>query len=364
MDLKYNEKIEVQDLNKFWVAGEEFSGITYQGLLSVNTKTYVVEPVRTDDGSMPNIEDYDTFIVPQVKFSLKYFSIGDYQRLCARVNSSNQFPVKYWDKQFGTFMTYMMYMKPEQMTKLYNVRTSVFGVLDYELEFVGTLNNLEEYIVVYDGNGGTLTNYKGQYNSSTTYKKGDRVSLDNDYYEAIWEDNKFSKKYLTDSDYWQSKSYSEFNLSTTYQKDSIVYKNINGGKEWYVAIYNGSFSDRELSNTNYWKPISVKEYGFNNTYYYGDYVMALSMLYQAIYYNDSFSGIDPTITSHWNKMPIYNGQSIKWGNSILIQPIENLFDAPNNNVHFVGWKTANNMWYYPNQRANIFSNLVLVAQWE
>lgn len=207
MDLKYNQRVIVQDLNKFWVNGEEFDGITYQGLLSVNTKTYVEEPTRSNDGSIPNIEDHDTFFVPQVKFSLKYFSIGDYQRLCRAVNSSNEFPVRYWDKQFGDFRTYMMYMKPEEMHKLYNVRTSVFGVLDYEIEFVATLNDLESYTVKYITNG-------------------------------------LSKREIN-----------EYSISTTYNLNDIVKSTVDGVVNYYKYINETSSSGKELNNTEYWEII-------------------------------------------------------------------------------------------------------------
>ena len=46
------------ELSKIKIGGEEFTGIGYQGLMTVNTKTYVEEPVRTNDGSIPNIDDH------------------------------------------------------------------------------------------------------------------------------------------------------------------------------------------------------------------------------------------------------------------------------------------------------------------
>ena len=41
---------KVEDLDKVWINGQEFSGMAYQGLLTVNTKTYVEEPTRANDG--------------------------------------------------------------------------------------------------------------------------------------------------------------------------------------------------------------------------------------------------------------------------------------------------------------------------
>ena len=67
--------IEEKDLAKIYIGGEEFSGIAYQGLLTVNTKTYVDEPTRANDGSMPNIDEHDTFVVPRCKVNFKFFNI-------------------------------------------------------------------------------------------------------------------------------------------------------------------------------------------------------------------------------------------------------------------------------------------------
>ena len=84
---------EGHDIDGIKIGGEWFVGIGYQGLLNVNTKTYVEEPTRSNDGSIPNINDHDTFIVPRCKVNFKYFKIEDYQKLLRVINSANEFPV-------------------------------------------------------------------------------------------------------------------------------------------------------------------------------------------------------------------------------------------------------------------------------
>lgn len=139
----------MENMDSIWIGGEEFTGIGYQGLLTVNTKTYVQTPTRANDGSIPNINDHDTFIVPRAKVNFKLFSIEDYQRLCRIITGSNEFTVKYYDKQIGDFVTHNMYCEPLEMHKMFNVGTRVIGVLDYEISFIGTLNGLNEYTVIY-----------------------------------------------------------------------------------------------------------------------------------------------------------------------------------------------------------------------
>jgi hypothetical protein len=143
------DKNIVPDLGKVIIGGEVFTGIGYQGLLTVNSKTYVDSPSRGNDGSMSNINDHDSFVVPRCKINFKYIKIDDYQRLCRVVSSSNEFEVTYYDKEHGKMVTHMMYCEPEEMKKLYNVGTYVIGVLDYEISFIGTLNKRKEYKVTW-----------------------------------------------------------------------------------------------------------------------------------------------------------------------------------------------------------------------
>lgn len=196
--------IENENLGKIFIGGEEFTGIGYQGLLTVNTKTYVEEPTRANDGSIPNIDDHDTFIVPRCKVNFKFFNIRDYQRLCRVLNSANQFPVTYFDKQFGEQRTYMMYVEPEEMAKIYNVGTSVIGVLDYEVSFIGTLNDLEKFEVKYITTGLT-ERFIPAYSSTATYSLDDVVSVTKNNvvkYYRYRNETSLSGQPVTDSKYW------------------------------------------------------------------------------------------------------------------------------------------------------------------
>lgn len=196
--------IKNDDLAKVYIAGEEFSGIGYQGLLTVNTKTYVEEPKRTNDGSMPNIDDHETFIVPRCTINFKFFNIRDYQRLCRVVNSANQFPVSYFDKQFGEFRTYMMYAEPEEMSKIYNIGTALIGVIDYEISFVGTRNNLEKFEIKYITTGLTPRTI-AEYSESIVYTLDEVVKVTSDgdvkYYKYKGSESA-SGKPVTDTKNW------------------------------------------------------------------------------------------------------------------------------------------------------------------
>ena len=405
-NLKLNEdgalkSDKVEDLDKIWVNGQEFSGMSYQGFLTVNTKTYVEEPSRANDGSIPNINDYDTFVVPRCKVNFKYFSIDDYRRMCDAVQS-NEFVVKYFDKQFGDFVSHKMYCEPEEMVKLYNVGIDVIGVMDYEISFIGTLNDLDEHKVIYVANNGTIKGNPTLFNSLTTYHKDDRVYLEDvsdpqdiskrRYFQAIYYENSFIPKrdgydtiQLTNTNYWKARNLYVYSDTTTFSKDNVAYEtsyNNEGnaiGRNYYIAIYNGYFAGRPLTDTSYWQKISVSEYADTKKYSsnktsitdstLGQFVVQkdnISTIYEAIYYFDTFSGKDPTNTTYWALLPIGTGIEIKWGNSIVVASPEDLFDAP------VG--KSSNSWttkpdgtgftYYETQSLNVFKNLTLYAKWE
>ncbi len=200
----YANGITDSNLGTITINGEDFTGIGYQGLMTVNTKTYVEEPVKSNDGSIPNIEDHITFVVPRCKVNFKYFNIRDYQSLCRILASSNQFPVTFFDKQFGERRTYMMYCEPEEMTKIYNCSTTVLGLLDYEVSFIGTLNNLANYTISFSANG-LQSRSISVYNDSTTYSNGDLVKESvsaNDCYKYINSTSSAGQP-LSNNTYWK-----------------------------------------------------------------------------------------------------------------------------------------------------------------
>ena len=199
--IDYANAINFPTLGTIKINGEEFTGISYQGLSTVNTKTYVEEPQRQADGSISNINQYETFVVPRIKINIGLMNIKDYQRLCVAVRS-NEFVVEYFDKQFGVSVSHKMYCEPEEMAKLYNVGTSVIGILDYEISFVGTLNDRDTYTLAYNINGGGTAKTISDWSVSVEYSKDDVVKSDSLYYLYINETASTGEA-VTNTDYWK-----------------------------------------------------------------------------------------------------------------------------------------------------------------
>lgn len=142
--VNYIGRVRDVEIDQIQIEGRVFKGVS--NYACINSKSYIVEPVRGNDGSIADIDNYDTFIVPRVMVNFKYMNISDFRDFVEIVNSQekNQFEVKYYDYEKNEWVKHMMYLTPREATKLYNIGLSAVGVLDLDVNLVGTLNPVEE----------------------------------------------------------------------------------------------------------------------------------------------------------------------------------------------------------------------------
>lgn len=133
------------------INGQVFKG--YSDFTCVNTKNYVREPERTDNGSIPDINNYVTFFVPRVKIDFKYMKIEDYQRFLIAIEP-NEFTVSYFDYTKGQTVYHKMYCEPQELEKIHTYRLEVLGILNKTISLIGTLNNIDTFSLTYITNGG------------------------------------------------------------------------------------------------------------------------------------------------------------------------------------------------------------------
>lgn len=138
-------------LTDITINGYIFKG--YSDFACINSKTYVVEPERASDGSIPDINAYQVFYVPRVKISFKYMKIEDYQRFLVAIEP-NEFVVSYFDYTKGQTVYHKMYCEPQELEKLHSHRLEVLGILDKEISLIGTLNSVDTFSLTYVANGG------------------------------------------------------------------------------------------------------------------------------------------------------------------------------------------------------------------
>ena len=379
--IDYLNADKIDELGTVWINGEEFKGIGYNGLLTVNTKTYVSEPTRANDGSMPNIGDHETFIVPRCKINFKYLNVNDYRRLCNAI-LPNEFLVKYYDKDLGDFIEHWMYCEPQEMRKIYNIGTAVIGVLDYEISFIGTLNNLKQLTVQYDTSGEDIKNGGNPYNSAETYELGDRVSYNNAYYEAIFYENTFNGIAVTNTVYWRSVTINAWKQHAEYLTGNLVYvtKTSSGATTYtyYKCVKHHQAVDASTLNADYWEEIKIKTFDYSATYTKGDYVWSIGIAdgsrlhYQAIYESNSFSNKLPTNSTYWKKIAI-SPITVDWGQSVLLPNPMDFFEDQTGRVankwkvyrkNRYGEFVETTNYYSANQNVSVLQDMKLKPFWE
>lgn len=181
----YGDVAEENRLEPIIINGEAFEG--YSSFQCINTKTYIQEPVRTENGSIPNINDYVTFIVPRVQVSFDYMKISDFRRFLKAI-TPNEFDVQYYDYELGKKVTRKMYIEPREMSKIFNKGYEVLAVTGEKISLIGTLNEEEDLTIEYYDNASYTNesdNKKYYYHFETQ-----RTLLGNWYY--ILNGNQFS----------------------------------------------------------------------------------------------------------------------------------------------------------------------------
>lgn len=133
------------------INGYMFKG--FSDFTCINSKTYVVEPERADDGSMPDINNHVTFFVPRVQISFKYMKIKDYQRFLTAIEP-NEFVVSYYDYTIGEVVYHKMYCEPQELEKIHTYRLEVLGILNKTISLIGTKNSVDTFALTYNANGG------------------------------------------------------------------------------------------------------------------------------------------------------------------------------------------------------------------
>jgi hypothetical protein len=101
-------------------------------------KSYKTQPVRTEDGSIAEIEQYATFLTPRLVIRYNMMAIEDYRSVMKMLKRRNGYIVKCYDVVEDKIVRNEMYVAPPSMPKLYQQYLSFLGVQDHTIEFIGT----------------------------------------------------------------------------------------------------------------------------------------------------------------------------------------------------------------------------------
>ena len=137
--------------DQFQLDGIIFGGLGHRMLKTQNQLTYNTSPSRQTDGSMGNINDYDSFILPKVELGFKFIDYKTYQNLRRLLLAKRTFEVTYYDKDFNEFVTHEMYAEPDDLTNFFNLGEQIIGSEDFIVRFIATLNNRQICKITFPG---------------------------------------------------------------------------------------------------------------------------------------------------------------------------------------------------------------------
>jgi hypothetical protein len=167
----FRENYEKTKLDRIEIDGEEIVG--YFEYSFMEEKSYKTQPVRSDDGSIQDLENYQTFLTPRLIIKYNMMEIEDYRKLMKKLKSKNSFVVTCYDIVEDKRVTHEMYFAPPQMPIIYQQYLMALGIQEYTIELIGT-NNKEHFTVTYDFNfppeiPPLSTNTQTQYASSSKF---------------------------------------------------------------------------------------------------------------------------------------------------------------------------------------------------
>ena len=150
---------EAVKIEQVKIDGNIFS--SYGAYQFIWEKTFVRTPDRASDGSMRDIENHTTFLVPHLIMDFSIMSIDDYRAIMRMHYERNEFNVECYDPIYNKRIRAKMYFATEEMAKLYTINKvrlnedkwedwiQLVGVHDYTVELIGTNNDIELIKIAY-----------------------------------------------------------------------------------------------------------------------------------------------------------------------------------------------------------------------
>lgn len=117
-------------------------------------KVYVEDPSRTNSGTIPIFPD--KFFVPYFTVSWAVISIENYKKIMKLIEKDENV-VEYYDQTDNSYKTAKFYAQQPTYNKLYSMEKKYNMVLNLQIIFAGTLNDVGDITVEYNANGGIGT---------------------------------------------------------------------------------------------------------------------------------------------------------------------------------------------------------------
>lgn len=153
-------------------------------------KTFVKSPERSADGSIGNLNSYATFLTPHLILNFSIMSIDDYRQIMRMHYEANEYTVECYDPIYNKKIKVKMYFATEEMAKLYTIAQNrllddgrweewvdLVGVTEYNVELIGTNNDLNLLSVTYHLNPPASTGVADRTEGETDVYKGEELVI-------------------------------------------------------------------------------------------------------------------------------------------------------------------------------------------
>ena len=104
----------------------------------LDEKSYKVQPVRSQDGVIEEIEEYATFPTPRLIVKYNMMGIDDYRSFMKMIKGRNGFAVQCYDPVEDNIVTNEMYVATPSMPIIYQQYLAALGIKEYNIEMIGT----------------------------------------------------------------------------------------------------------------------------------------------------------------------------------------------------------------------------------
>lgn len=184
-------------IDKVTIDGNVFKD--YSAFSFIMEKTFLKSPVRSNSGSIDNLDSYASFLTPHLQINFGLMSIDSYRTMMKLIQSKNEFTVTCYDVVNDIDVTHKMYFATEQMPKLFTIARSLsggnpyvelLGVQDYTIELIGTNSGVTTLDITYNLNVPSGATWEGnttvtrQLPINLTQDVGAVFSIENNNYDA------------------------------------------------------------------------------------------------------------------------------------------------------------------------------------
>ena len=182
------KKYEAVDIGEVKIDGNTFRN--YGQYQFIWEKTFVKSPERSADGSIGNLNSYATFLTPHLILNFSVMSIDDYRQIMRMHYEANEYTVECYDPIYNRKIKVKMYFATEEMAKLYTIAQNrllpngqweewvdLVGVTEYNVELIGTNNDINLLSVTYHLNPPASTGVADRTEGGVDVYKGEELII-------------------------------------------------------------------------------------------------------------------------------------------------------------------------------------------